>query len=654
MECRRKKIEIKLESDLLVSDGTGYNSLIDVDVCSDSLGFPYIPGKGLKGGLRESAEELVDFGESISVSKLFGEEGTRESQKGRLHLSNGVLKGRKDYENELNCMPKRFSHPESVLKQFTYLRTQTAIDSKTGTAKEGLRCERVVKSGCVFEAEATLLGENEEELAQLETALELCCKNFRHMGYNCTRGLGEVRLCYADAEKRAEDKMVSSCDNLDAEKQGVGEQKKADEVSLCDDLDVEKQYRLEYQIKLVTPLVIRTIAVGQEASLDYIPGSMMLGKLAGWMDETDTNYQEFAKWGEFQFANLYPAYEQKRMLPLSAAIMTIKNKSDQGVDLTFEREEQRNESEPSIQLRSAGAVYTDGNSQNGQEKTNYKLYETKFDLNYHHSRAKDREIGAVYAGDERSQFYRISSLSSGQIFQGYVQGSGKQIKIVEALMRAHRRFYMGYNASVQYGEVELNRLKPEEIKRPASDKRKMFVIKLESPLIEYDENGRNTTDWRVVMEELKAHLPEINGQKPELKVKRSFFRYAVEGGYQSRWHLQKPYLDVWERGTTVVCEVENGEIDLADFEGLWLGERVQEGYGEFSVYPISETRDRTMETLKQTDWLFSGEKPLPLKKWEIYLQQKDSLSAQILLFFAKIEVEKRRGKQQCRQANLIC
>ena len=51
------QIKIQLLSDLCVSDGGVYNSMLDTDICYDAFGFPYIPAKRLRGRLRECALE---------------------------------------------------------------------------------------------------------------------------------------------------------------------------------------------------------------------------------------------------------------------------------------------------------------------------------------------------------------------------------------------------------------------------------------------------------------------------------------------------------------------------------------------------------------------------------------------------------------------
>ena len=70
---RKCIIRIELLSDMCVSDGSAYNSLIDTEICSDMYGFPFIPAKRIRGCLRECAVELNDWGDTVNAEALFGD-----------------------------------------------------------------------------------------------------------------------------------------------------------------------------------------------------------------------------------------------------------------------------------------------------------------------------------------------------------------------------------------------------------------------------------------------------------------------------------------------------------------------------------------------------------------------------------------------------
>lgn len=93
-----KKIKIELLSDMCVSDGSIYNSSIDIDICHDSYGLPYIPAKRLKGCIRECALELKDWGYDIDIDNLFGKEG---NDKGKIIIHNAYISDRDKIINEI-------------------------------------------------------------------------------------------------------------------------------------------------------------------------------------------------------------------------------------------------------------------------------------------------------------------------------------------------------------------------------------------------------------------------------------------------------------------------------------------------------------------------------------------------------------------------
>ena len=156
-------LQIKCMSDICVSDGGVYNSSVDIDICYDRMGFPFIPAKRIKGCLRECAQELNDWGEDIPEDIIFGTQG---SSRGNLLIRNAYIKDYADMQKEVQKGAGNILvHPQNILKNFTYLRTQTSIDQDTGVAEENsLRTMRVVKKGVLFEAEVLLDNAYEEEV----------------------------------------------------------------------------------------------------------------------------------------------------------------------------------------------------------------------------------------------------------------------------------------------------------------------------------------------------------------------------------------------------------------------------------------------------------------------------------------------------------
>ncbi|MDR1639696.1 MAG: hypothetical protein LBC41_12365 [Clostridiales bacterium] len=166
------RIKLDLKSDMCSYGGDGFAGVVDMDIVYDIDGLPFIPSKRLKGLLRESAIEILDYDPSFQATNdaLFGESG--KIQGGSLKLGNGRL---------LDQTPG---------KDHTSLRTRTAMEN--GQAKNGsLRVMRVVKKGesFVFDVECD---------SSHRKFLEMCCKGMRHLGLNRTRGLGEVACTIED------------------------------------------------------------------------------------------------------------------------------------------------------------------------------------------------------------------------------------------------------------------------------------------------------------------------------------------------------------------------------------------------------------------------------------------------------------------------
>ena len=190
------KIRIELLSDLCTTSGETYNSLVDTDITYDEYGIPYIPAKRIKGCIREAALELMEFGiiNKEKYDEVFGSEGDNKSS---FWISNARLHNYDAYIKDINNFGhKEITRPQNVIQRFTYMRTQTSVDSHTGVAKENsLRTMRVIKKGLVFEAECGKLSDS-FDVNVVKESVSLV----KHIGISRTRGLGLVNMSLQDSE----------------------------------------------------------------------------------------------------------------------------------------------------------------------------------------------------------------------------------------------------------------------------------------------------------------------------------------------------------------------------------------------------------------------------------------------------------------------
>ena len=215
---RTLTLVIELLSDALIGSGEGWGATIDADIVFDELGLPYIPGKRIKGCLRDSATEVLDMFEKAQIKNCF--DLSRENTKREFKLINSIF-GRSgqetpssiycdnlyipDYENVrawfeyLSSEYPSIITRDAVLSTFTYIRQQTRIN-KDGIAEDySLRTIRVIKKGNSFQGSITIEDDSAVDL------LNLACRNLRRIGTKRTRGFGEVKCrLYENKENKKE------------------------------------------------------------------------------------------------------------------------------------------------------------------------------------------------------------------------------------------------------------------------------------------------------------------------------------------------------------------------------------------------------------------------------------------------------------------
>lgn len=192
------KLILELLSDALPGSGEGFGAVIDQDIVFDDLGIPYIPGKRIKGLLRDSYEGLMQLvGNSLSINKteeLFGKPGQPEPAP--LFISNLYPEDYDNLKNVLICLNKKYPEVfarEAVLEAFTYVRNQTAINDKGVALEHSLRSIRVLKKGLKFIG--TIEIDEKKVMSNTPEFLGLACLYLKRIGTKRTRGFGEVK-CY--------------------------------------------------------------------------------------------------------------------------------------------------------------------------------------------------------------------------------------------------------------------------------------------------------------------------------------------------------------------------------------------------------------------------------------------------------------------------
>lgn len=169
--------KIKFLSDWHIGSGLAGGAEADAVVLKDRDMLPYIPGKTIKGLLRDASQDIQEAtGKDMSVEEIFG--GRDAKIRTSIHFSDARLS---DDENSEIAANK--------LSEFLYRNiASTAID-KNGVAK--MQALRVMEVCIPLELTGTI--SNIEDQAMKETLLQ-SLKWVRHLGVNRNRGLGRCKF----------------------------------------------------------------------------------------------------------------------------------------------------------------------------------------------------------------------------------------------------------------------------------------------------------------------------------------------------------------------------------------------------------------------------------------------------------------------------
>lgn len=191
------EIRMKLESPVLLASDEDRGAVLDADLVFDSNGVPYVPGRRLKGLLRERALEVVEMLNQCQLSlcdhadlvAVFGQGGAETPAP--FVFNNLYLVGYQHWGPWIAWALQEFPrvvHVDRVIATFTHLRSQTSINERGVANPNSLRVFRVMNKGFTFIGTITCTKRH----ARSKLLLALACANLRRVGMGRTRGLGEV------------------------------------------------------------------------------------------------------------------------------------------------------------------------------------------------------------------------------------------------------------------------------------------------------------------------------------------------------------------------------------------------------------------------------------------------------------------------------
>jgi CRISPR-associated protein Csx10 len=502
-------ISIKLLSDLCCYSGEVYNTTVDTDVVYDDYGLPYIPAKRLKGCIREAALELYEMGLMPHYNAIFGKEGSDASA---FTISNARLENYDAKVKELKQFEKTdFVNQQNVLSLYTYLRTQTAVDTNTGTAIENsLRTLRVLKKGLIFNANVDL--ENSEYFEEFKNAVSMV----KHMGVSRTRGLGLVELKIKN--------------NLSASVKHV----------LFKENELKDENKISYTIHLNSPLICKSAQGNQAKTEDYIAGSKVLGLIARSMGSGA--YQKIMN--DIVVSNAYVSLNGNRSLPGRNSLQKIKNQSyvDGKMDIVdmmyFKNGNDKEQRTP------ANIDYM-------TEKNEVLSVEEQ--ISYHHQRPSDKSIGR--ATSREGQFYQLASICESQTFKGWIYANRETAKQIMDSVSKLGQVRMGYGRNSEFGQIDFTL---DSVKDTTSKDTLIHDadLLLASDVILYNDNGMLVADVNVLKDYLNAYFGV-----DDIEIDTPFISYNTIGGFNVTWQRKKQIFSALAKASCMmVLRQEKGLI----------------------------------------------------------------------------------------------
>ncbi len=337
-------------------------------------------------------------------------------------------------------------------------------------------------------------------------------------------------------------------------------------------------HRIEVTYQIVSPVILVTQTPDQNtiATLDYFPGSAILGGFARLYSkkqtttgnlETDDRFRTWFLNEDFRFSDAHFLITHgDQTYPTHPAPLSLQITKDKEVFYHPEMSEE----EKKLKLKPIQQwIHID-------EEKNFLLDSPKKQSVFHHQRS-DYRIGH---GEENSIFH-YQALSQDQRFLGYIYGTEESLRDFVDMMDGSGHLLLGRSKGVQYGRVsfhfgsvesnlplveDIDDLDPERID-----------LRFTSPVLLRNEHGCFAPD-----------LPLLEKALGEgVKICKAYSRTRRIESFVSVWHMKRPVALAMEKGSafrikTPFQKREELEEWLQKLQ-RGIGERRNEGFGQVDL-----------------------------------------------------------------------
>lgn len=563
------KFEIELLSPMLLSNGEP-EGLYDDSFIHDRYKLPVFPAKRLKGLLRESCTELLEWSGNQKVKEIidfiFGKVGeSNDTTSSKVRVFDGNIVNRDKWVEIVEGDEFDSEILEAIDSFFSMKIAQTQIEDD-GIAKEGsLRQFKLLapKKESKFE---TRISFNEGITNDLIKLLKIGLKNIRRVGTGRNRGWGKVKITLEDRTK---------LEGFDLQNLSVpnGEFGQSNEPGSSPESNSGEQNRelvtIGLKIKALSNLIFPKWS-GDENTVstkDYIPGSMLWGAFAGKYIQTfgkgkrnvmvDSIFRHLFYGGGLQFESAFP-FDDKKVYKVPARHwVRSKLYPDDPFRNMFEKQI------PSGKPINKLASFNFNNK-------NFETYELEKSQSFHNSRGTDEE-SRLAGTNQDSGIYYYESVNEGTIFYTEVQVEQGMKVILNKLIEDHW-LNVGKSKNNQFGQVSVETT--ELFKTDGNISTDKLDIVFESPTILIGENG--FPDISI------ANLARIIGID-EIKITCSNIRKENVQRFQGNLNVLLPSFEAITPGSSFRVEnLSESELrKLNNCQETGIGLETEKGFGRF-------------------------------------------------------------------------
>ena len=597
------KIQVDTLAFTLIGSGEGFGSIVDSDVVFDDLGVPYIPGRRIKGLLREKAREIMEiFNPTMNLFSeedfyvLFGKTGEREA---RIQIDNLKIVGYQEFNSWLKYSfqsnrLKYIVNKLSIMDYWTKIIYNTAVTPSGLAKKHSLRSSRVLNPDISFVGKIRLDKCSEKQIY----LLSLACANLDRIGSKRNRGFGRIKCSLHSNGINLSEEAINSLVKEEYKFTNDLNLKTVESVTRISETstaDSTGWTRVPIFIEALGPILM-TKTVGDRntiASHPYIPALTLRGLFAHEylkrMSIKNPNEDDFfRKWfldGDIKFLSAY--YMEKRegriqsvYSPSPLALQIYKGTQESNSDVfnlfLMDSEDLDKNIKP---LKSLIRV----------AENNIIVSEPKMKLNFHHSR------DLLLQHPREGNIFHYESIEPNQHFIAYFKGEKTDIETFCSIFQREFKGRIGKSRSAQYGNclIKIGKIEPyDESTIPFEEclflDDNQFILNFKSPCILYNDMGLSETSSSLLETYIERELGVTS------RVLKAYTELTLIENFVGVWKLKTPMEVAFSEGSSFLVEisesVESLTSKLRSIMKTGLGERTHEGFGDCDINSIGKDK----------------------------------------------------------------